>query len=866
MDKLSNLILKNILDDHELRKAYGNLLADYAKLLLANEHFQFGDEHRLLLNYADLLSLSNEERHNNIAQQIVIILSQVFPQNDEVKYVKESVYHNVSNFASYSLLKKNQMLSGAEYEFLRGIEIEQHRIENLSPDAENSLFDTQKQVLSELNRNQFYSFSAPTSMGKTFVIKTFIKNKLSDDNCQNFVIVVPTRALLSEIANGLIIDLKDKLGLNKHKVVTNIASVRPGEKYIAVLTPERLYYSLLKQPTIHFSYIFIDEAHKISDKDKRSVTYYKILDMLRGKNNANVYFASPVIPNPDVYLELTDFYTQSDNQSGGRAFAFSPVVQNKIYLDFQTKEYSVVNNISNSMVSCGSFDGVISNKMQALLSLGQGKCNLIYVSSANKAVDYANQLMGLFNEDTAYDRSSEIYKELDNVARQIEQKIHNEYYLAKLIRKRIAFHIGALPAEIRSQIEQLLRKGYIRYCFCTSTLLEGVNVPVDNLFVFDNKKGSAKMSVIDAFNLIGRAGRVTLNEFGNVFLIIENIREQNFYNEVLLAPLPKQSLLPQKALEKKHKKFIVDTLLKGRTNLLQEGEKYADQGFTEITYEYASKCLNMLLHDLCFKRDSYIVRDFRKNGVLQPQNIIDIRNLFSNIVQEDDDINVSAKQKESLLKAVRQTNINYPQSLEYQECLVFLRRLSAIFQWSIYEKDTLGKGDKLSYYAVILTQWMSSKGMHEIIRGAINHYDRYGGNLVSYDPVYHLEAYNGSTKHKNQIINEVMKDIEHVINYKFSMYFLRFSEAIIKVRGKEALLNDWYDYVEYGTNNDLVIDLQKHGFTREQALQLLKFPYSMHIKKIDGEIVIEQGIMALVSGDLARAMETVKINYPEIFN
>ena len=207
-----------------------------------------------------------------------------------------------------------------------------------------------------------------------------------------------------------------------------------------------------------------------------------------------------------------------------------------------------------------------------------------------------------------------------------------------------------------------------------------------------------------------------------------------------------------------------------------------------------------------------------------------------------------------------------PQSLEYQECLAFLRRLSTIFQWSIYEKDTLGKGDKLSYYAVILTQWMSSKGMHEIIRGAINHYDRYGGKLVSYDPVYHLENYNGSTKHKNQIINEVMKDIEHVINYKFSMYFLRFSEAIIQVRGKEELVNDWYDYVEYGTNNDLVIDLQKHGFTREQALQLLKIPYSMHIKKIDGEIVINSGIDALVSGDLARAMETVKINYPEIFN
>lgn len=48
-------------------------------------------------------------------------------------------------------------------------------------------------------------------------------------------------------------------------------------------------------------------------------------------------------------------------------------------------------------------------------------------------------------------------------------------------------------------LEYLLRKGLIKYCFCTSTLLEGVNVPADNLFVFDNKKGPALMSSIDAF-------------------------------------------------------------------------------------------------------------------------------------------------------------------------------------------------------------------------------------------------------------------------------------------------------------------------------------------------------------------------------
>ena len=277
-----------------------------------------------------MLSLSANQAHQNIAQQIVILVSHLFPENNEVELVKESVYKNVSNFASLDLLKKNQKLLNRQYDFLRELEVASHRIENKIPDSDGSFIDTQKSVMDNLNTNQYYSFSAPTSMGKTFVIMSFIRSKLKNNCNENFVIVVPTRALLSEIANNVISEFKDYLGIGCHKVITNTSSVNYNDKFIAILTPERLYYSLLKQPDIIFHYIFIDEAHKISDKDKRSVTYYKILEMLKGNYNSSIYFSSPVIPNPDIYLELTDFYTQSNNQSSGQAFSFSPVIQNKI--------------------------------------------------------------------------------------------------------------------------------------------------------------------------------------------------------------------------------------------------------------------------------------------------------------------------------------------------------------------------------------------------------------------------------------------------------------------------------------------------------------------------------------------------------
>lgn len=455
--------------------------------------------------------------------------------------------------------------------------------------------------------------------------------------------------------------------------------------------------------------------------------------------------------------------------------------------------------------------------------------------------------------------------ELESVARHIEQKIHSEYFLANLIRKRVAYHIGALPAEIRLKIEHLIRNGIIKYCFCTSTLLEGVNVPVDNLFIFDNKKAKSKMSEVDAFNLMGRAGRVTLNEFGNVFLCIEDSSTKKYYDDVLLKPLPNQTLLPLKVLTKKIKKYVVNVLLDGRTNLLSSGEKYADRGFTETTYEYATKCLNMLLHDICSQNDSYIVRDFRKDKVLTPQNIIDIRSKFKTIVKDDDDINVSARQKESLYSAVKKGTINYPMTFDYRTCVAFLQQLSSIFQWDIYEKDTLGKGDKIKYYTVILTQWMQGKGLHEIIRQSINHYQKEGGKLVSYNPTYHLEEFNNSPKHKNQVINEVMKDIEQIINYKLSMYFLRLSEAIINIQGEDALKNDWYEFVEYGTCNNYVILFQKYGFLREEALELLKSPYTSYVLKINQKIKIKKNIINVASDELLANIKTIMINFPELF-
>ena len=861
-NNFASFLYKNILQEQSFQELFNKLLLNYTIKLINKNTDEYDTKYNKLLRYADILSLSEFEEHQNIAQQIVIILSQIFPNEEIVKIFKENVYKNVSNFASIELLRSKNELSNTDDNFLSDLVFNTHKIQNTIPNSNKSFFDTQITVFKSIENSQYYSFSAPTSMGKTFVITKFILKKLQSNTPDNFVILVPTRALISEIATKMIREFKNFIGTDKHRVVTTLASITNNEKYIAILTPERLYYSMLENPDLKFQFLFIDEAHKISSKDKRSIIYYKILDMLKGSNDVRIYFSSPVIPNPDIYLELTNYF--SDSISSGHSFKFSPVTQNKIYVDLVHKSISIYNSVLNKFQKNDFIKINYKSRIDILLNLGGEKCNLIYVSSTAKAINQAIELKEFIEKNNILNIPKEVQNELEKVAKDIENRIHEEYYLASLVRCGIAYHIGALPSDIRVKIENLLRLGYIKYCFCTSTLLEGVNVPVDNLFVFDYKKGRSELSTVDAFNLIGRAGRVSLNEFGNVIVIIDDEKTQNYFNKVLLKNLPNQTLLPTKAITTRTKKYIVECLLKGKTNLLESGEKYSDKKLTEATYEYAIKCLNMLLHDICTNNKSYIVKDFENAKALSPQNIIDIKNIFKNYSQEDDDINISIKQKTSLFNAIKNTQINYPSDFEYTSCLNFLNSLSDIFQWSVFEKETLGKGNRLNYYTVILLQWMQGNGLREIIRRALL-YNNDHKCLIRDSKHTELVNFNNSVEHKNIVINETMKNIDNIINYKFSMYFLRFSETYLKCH-KQQPVNDWYEYVEYGTSNKLVIMLQKYGFTREDAIIFSKPSLRQYITLDANSIHIKNSILKKVSLELKEVLETIKINYPEIFN
>jgi len=85
------------------------------------------------------------------------------------------------------------------------------------------------------------------------------------------------------------------------------------------------------------------------------------------------------------------------------------------------------------------------------------------------------------------------------------------------LRHGIAFHHGSMPRHLGRYIVEEFNKGNIKYLFCTSTLIEGINTTAKNVIVYDNKKGRDLISFFDYRNIRGRAGRMTKHFVGRVF-------------------------------------------------------------------------------------------------------------------------------------------------------------------------------------------------------------------------------------------------------------------------------------------------------------------------------------------------------------
>lgn len=101
------------------------------------------------------------------------------------------------------------------------------------------------------------------------------------------------------------------------------------------------------------------------------------------------------------------------------------------------------------------------------------------------------------------------------------QRLGDDHPLIPVLRKGVAFHHAALPVDVLEELEQGLRDGVIRFMTCTSTLTEGVNLPVRTVVLAETQAGDAAslFSGAKLINAMGRAGRAGKESEGWIVLV-----------------------------------------------------------------------------------------------------------------------------------------------------------------------------------------------------------------------------------------------------------------------------------------------------------------------------------------------------------
>ncbi|WP_454020423.1 DEAD/DEAH box helicase [Azospirillum sp. Marseille-Q6669] len=382
------------------------------------------------------------------------------------------------------------------------------------------LTDYQFKLWRRLVSGKRVAVSAPTSAGKSFVLKSFIAKRLEEPDPLTVVYIVPTRALIAQVSADIRKVLNDDRGVSAEVDVITVPidskQFLPG-RAVYVLTQERLRMMLSAHPTFFAQLIVVDEAHSIGEGARGVLLQWTVEDLLKRLPTAQLLFASPIIRNLDVFGRIFDL-VDIDTLPGGDP----TVAQNFLVATFNDAEGGdlTLRYVESPFVQTKVGNVALGHRsvtrVEKLVNLathfGRDASNIIYANGAGDAETIALAISGRLNRQPTPRRQA--------LAKLVADTVHWSYALVTCVKQGVAFHYSNMPTQIRTAVEDAVSEGDIDYLVCTTTLLQGVNLPAKNLFLCRPKKGDSEpLESVDFWNLAGRAGRLMKEFQGNIFLI-----------------------------------------------------------------------------------------------------------------------------------------------------------------------------------------------------------------------------------------------------------------------------------------------------------------------------------------------------------
>ncbi|WP_418511255.1 DEAD/DEAH box helicase [Corallibacter sp.] len=697
--------------------------------------------------------------------------------------------------------------------------------------------DYQKKLWNSLiNSNENLAISAPTSAGKSFIIQNYILETFTKAESFFAVYIVPTRALIAQVSEDFKNVLGDDVSINTAYIENEdneIPQFRPKELYI--LTPERtlkLIQESYNNP-IFPDLIFIDEVQNIENEDSRGFLFEFLLNEIENQwPQSRKIIAGPFLDKPHILFKLI-FSEESENLQT----IFSPVFQLKACLrpDRNKNKKIIVKlffqgmQINEIAIDVDfNFKKLISNKKKTLIKIvmlfGQKSKNIIYFPRPDWAEGFSTDLSKAIVKELGVDKVNND-EDINDLIDLIKEEVHPEYFLIDGLNTKTAFHHGKLPEIIRGELEYLFANGKLDNIVCTSTLMEGINLPAEKVFIAHAKKDNIKLNPFELGNIVGRAGRIKDSLIGTV-LCLEN--EEDNWAEEQFTDNPEMEIVPAINKLLNHP---IDEIINAIKQPLDDSARNLDYATCFLKHKYlqGEEVLENYLKKKNLKEENiYAILDSlseRLDKLKIPPNLLRLNPSIDPELQNELYVKIKKKGVNKWVfhdnknfnrrwgKIERRKKSHYENNFFGQlENILF--KLDEIFDFNAeaYFKHNISRTvPHMVYYAV---QWLDNKSMKELINQEINFY----ANI--------RKLINKNNKEDiNKKINEVIKVYSSIISFVLVKYLKLLADILEtffneEEKEKYKLSLSIPTMLELGTYNAVVLLLISKGLSRSVAIKV----------------------------------------------
>jgi len=401
-----------------------------------------------------------------------------------------------------------------------------------------------------------YSLQMPTGAGKTTVCETLLYSYLKTHPHDVAVMLVPYRSLASEL-RGTLVQRLNAFGLAARCAYGGTVPIGDELHGLAnlravIATPEALSGLLGADPAFagRIGLIICDEGHLL-DGGGRGIGLELLLARMnaRAARSTRFVFISAIVPN----IEEINAWLGGTEQTVVRS-TYRPAIAEFAVLQPVGKGASAAVSLAmhphEPEERQYSIDGFLSRPNFSYRNPLTGRQNTYSFSSiktqaiaaarkvlpmGSAAIFAANKrgnqgAIGIAESLIAQLRAELPLPKPIDFSRQDAIKKSHEYLAAeygtdwtgtKCIEHGVVLHHGDIPQETREILEGLVRDQDVKLVVCTSTLAEGVNLPIRTLVLYSvqRRQGNGQMQNMlarDIKNLVGRAGRAGANTKGLV--------------------------------------------------------------------------------------------------------------------------------------------------------------------------------------------------------------------------------------------------------------------------------------------------------------------------------------------------------------